>query len=393
MTQEEDIVADSALIDPKRYRQVLGQYPTGVCVITARMAGGEPVAMVVGSFTSVSIDPPLVGFFPDRSSSSWAKLRQCETFCVNVLASDQEPVCRKLASKDPDKFAGTSHRISSAGNPVLDGVVAWVECAKYSITDAGDHEMLLGRIFELEVDSGDLTLLFFQGGYGRFAPGSLVAAPEPGVSLAQLRRVDQIRPLMEQLAEAAQGQCIVTLRAGDELTIVATAGRNHNPAAPSLIGQRLPFVPPTGAVHAAWMKQPEIDKWLAAGPRREERATAVSNVKKRGYSVGLASDAQHALATRLHELALAHDIDRSADFGDLLDKLCFDPRELTPDVKLQVRLMSAPVFDAEGEVAMALTLHGFEKPKTSDDIDRHLELLGAAATKATFALGGRSEIP
>src|SRR5438046_9661034 len=100
-------------IDPLRYRQVLGQYPTGVCAITARRNGRDPVAMVVGSFVSVSLEPPLIAFFPDRASSSWAKLRDCEDFCVNVLSSEQEGLCRKLASKLPAKFEGAAHRISS----------------------------------------------------------------------------------------------------------------------------------------------------------------------------------------------------------------------------------------------------------------------------------------
>src|SRR6202043_2022326 len=132
-------VSQFPLVDPLRYRQVLGQYPTGVCVITAMRDGSESVAMVVGSFASVSLNPPLIAFFPDRASSSWAKLRDCEHFCVNILCSEQEPLCRKLASKSADKFARTPHRISAYGNPILDGVVAWIECRKYSVTDAGDH--------------------------------------------------------------------------------------------------------------------------------------------------------------------------------------------------------------------------------------------------------------
>ena len=66
--------------------------------------GGGTAAMVVGSFTSVSLDPPLVAFFPDRGSSSWPKLEAANRFCVNILSAEQEAVCRTLASKDPDKF-------------------------------------------------------------------------------------------------------------------------------------------------------------------------------------------------------------------------------------------------------------------------------------------------
>lgn len=170
---------ETMAIDPKLYRQVLGQYPTGVCVITAIGEDGEPVAMVVGSFTSVSLSPPLVGFFPDKASSSWAKLRSSRHFCVNMLASSQEPVCRKLASKDADKFSGTAHSLSGNGIPLLHDVVARIECDMHSITDAGDHELALGLVRSLEVVSDALPLLFHQGGYGSFA-----RAPHEGTSLA-----------------------------------------------------------------------------------------------------------------------------------------------------------------------------------------------------------------
>lgn len=157
-------------IDPHKYRQVLGQYPTGVCVVTATGADGSPAGMVVGSFTSVSLEPPLIGFFPDRGSSSWPKVAAAGKFCVNILAADQESVCRTLASKDPDKFAAIDHQPSPLGSPMIAGAVAWIDCEIYSINDAGDHFAVLGLVRELEVATQGLPLLFFQGGYGAFAP-------------------------------------------------------------------------------------------------------------------------------------------------------------------------------------------------------------------------------
>src|ERR1041384_7822851 len=91
--------------DAATYRQVLGHFPTGVTVITA-VLDGQPVGPAGGSFSSVSLAPPLVGFFPDRSSSSWPKIRDAGAFCVNILAEDQEDVCRRFAMKGDDKFAG-----------------------------------------------------------------------------------------------------------------------------------------------------------------------------------------------------------------------------------------------------------------------------------------------
>lgn len=156
--------------DSATYRQVLGHFPTGVTVITA-VDDGEPVGLAVGSFSSVSLDPPLVAFFPGVSSSSWPKIESSGSFCVNVLAADQEDVCRRFASKDDDKFAGLGWSPAGSGSPRLDGALAWIDCDIESVTDAGDHFYVLGRVLDLGSDDGPDggPLVFFRGGYGRFA--------------------------------------------------------------------------------------------------------------------------------------------------------------------------------------------------------------------------------
>mgnify|MGYP003712026671 CR=1 FL=1 len=160
----------ATMIDSATFRRVLGHYPTGVCVVTASAEDGAPVGMVVGSFTSVSLDPPLVAFFPAKSSGSWPRIQQIGRFCVNVLASDQQPLCRQLAAPGPDKFAGVSHRVSDNGSPIIDNVVAWIDCSLHAVHEAGDHYIVLGEVVALEVERPDRPLLFFQGNYGAFAP-------------------------------------------------------------------------------------------------------------------------------------------------------------------------------------------------------------------------------
>lgn len=167
-------------IDPHKFRQVLGHYPTGVCVITATGPDGHPVGMVVGSFTSVSLDPPLVGFFPDRGSSSWPKVAAAGRFCVNVLSAEQESICRTLASKDADKFATIEHGPSALGSPILAGAVAWIDCELYSVNEAGDHFAVLGLVTHIDIADGGLPLLFCQGGYGRFEVARDAGAPSQG---------------------------------------------------------------------------------------------------------------------------------------------------------------------------------------------------------------------
>src|SRR5690606_15397269 len=139
-------------IDGATFRRVLGHYPTGVCVVTTVESDGNQAGMVVGSFTSVSLDPPLVAFFPDKSSTSWPRIEKAGKFCVNILASDQRDLCRQFAAKGGNKFADVAHRVSKGGSPVLDGAVAWIDCDLHQVHEAGDHYIVLGHVLELDID-------------------------------------------------------------------------------------------------------------------------------------------------------------------------------------------------------------------------------------------------
>lgn len=154
---------------PAVFRRILGHYPTGVCVVTAVEPDGTRLGMVVGSFTSVSLDPPLIAFFPDRSSTTWPRVGQTGKFCVNVLSEDQEAICRAFSARGGDKFGAIPHQPSFSGQPRLDGVVAWIDCDVYAVHEAGDHWCVLGRVSALDVEKPSKPLLFFQGGYGQFA--------------------------------------------------------------------------------------------------------------------------------------------------------------------------------------------------------------------------------
>jgi flavin reductase (DIM6/NTAB) family NADH-FMN oxidoreductase RutF len=160
--------APAAPFDAARYRQVLGHFPTGVTVVTA-MADDGPVGLAVGSFTSVSLEPPLVAFCPGRHSTSWPKIRDTGAFCVNVLAEDQEAVCRVFAGKSEEKFEGLGWKPASAsGAPVLEGVLAWVDCRIEAVHEAGDHWIVVGAVEDLEVGREVGPLVFYRGGYGCF---------------------------------------------------------------------------------------------------------------------------------------------------------------------------------------------------------------------------------
>lgn len=153
-------------IDSAKYRQVLGHFPTGVTVVAAVGADG-PVGMAIGSFSSLSLDPAQILFCPSKSSTSWGHIRSAGRFCVNILAEDQEEISRVFASKADDKFAGLGWRRSPNGSPLLDGVVASIDCEIASVLDGGDHDIVVGRVTDLEVRHEGGPLVFFRGGYGR----------------------------------------------------------------------------------------------------------------------------------------------------------------------------------------------------------------------------------
>jgi flavin reductase (DIM6/NTAB) family NADH-FMN oxidoreductase RutF len=156
-------------IDPAGFRKVLGSYPTGVCVITALDEQSRPVGMVVGSFTSVSLDPPLVGFLPDKRSTSWPLIEAAGHFCVNVMGSDQLDICRAVGAKGDEKFVGVEFTISEHNLPVIANAIASIECRLHSVTEAGDHWFVLGHVLRLESTREDDPMLFHRGRYGGFA--------------------------------------------------------------------------------------------------------------------------------------------------------------------------------------------------------------------------------
>ena len=153
------------MIDPAQFRAVLGAYPTGVAVITAIAANGRRHGLVVGTFTSISLDPPLVGFFPDRNSRSWAEIAPIGRFCVNVLGSDQLELCRRFAARADDKFADLAHGHSPSGQPLLENAIAWIDCALERVEQVGDHFLVVGAVEALGRSEAGTPLLFFRGRY------------------------------------------------------------------------------------------------------------------------------------------------------------------------------------------------------------------------------------
>lgn len=152
--------------DPSTMRTVMGHFATGVAVITATHEG-EPVGLAANSFTSVSLDPPLVLFCAAHSSSTWPRIDAAGHYCVNILSEDAEQVCRVFASPG-DRFSQVAWHVGVTGAPVLDEALAYIDCEIQDTFDGGDHVIVVGRVIELGHREHGKPLVFYRGGYGRF---------------------------------------------------------------------------------------------------------------------------------------------------------------------------------------------------------------------------------
>ncbi len=153
------------VVDPRLMRDVLGHFASGVTVVTA-IAPDGPIGFTCQSFSSLSLDPPLVAFAPSRTSTTWPRLRAAGRFCVNVLAEEQSDLSQAFARSGADKYAGVSWTPSPLGSPVLDGVVAWIDSELWAEYDGGDHTIVVARVLDLGADPGRSPLVFHRGSYG-----------------------------------------------------------------------------------------------------------------------------------------------------------------------------------------------------------------------------------
>ncbi|MFO7858953.1 MAG: flavin reductase family protein [Ectothiorhodospiraceae bacterium] len=155
-------MADTA--DHRALKQALGRYPTGVTVVTARRGDGEPVGLTVNSFTSVSLEPPLILWCLDHRSPNLEAFRSARAFAVNVLAADQGELSTRFARPVEDKFQGVDWQPDAEGAPVLGGAVARLSCRGYAEYPGGDHVILLGEVVDF-ADTGGDPLVYTGGAY------------------------------------------------------------------------------------------------------------------------------------------------------------------------------------------------------------------------------------
>lgn len=157
---------DEETTDPQAFRRILGHFCTGVVIVTA-LDDGEPVGMTCQSFSSLSLDPPLVMFSPAHTSTTWPRIRRAGRFAVNILAAGQETVGRRFAVSGADKFASIPWRAGAAGAPLLAGALAHIECRLVSVLPGGDHDIVIGAPLAMDEDPTLDPLLFFRSAFHR----------------------------------------------------------------------------------------------------------------------------------------------------------------------------------------------------------------------------------
>ncbi len=168
MSGAPDAPSEAPVFDLARFKEAMGMFATGVTIVSG-MESGEPVGFTCQSFVSLSIDPPYVAVAPARTSTSWPRIARSGSFCVNVMAEDQEELCRGFAVSGGPKFDGVDwHPAPGTGSPVIAGSLAWVDCRVELVHDAGDHELILGRVIDLGVGDGS-PLLFFHSHFATVA--------------------------------------------------------------------------------------------------------------------------------------------------------------------------------------------------------------------------------
>lgn len=382
-------------VDSETFRAVLGNYPTGVAVVTGLDPAGEPIGMVVGTFTSVSLEPPLVAFLPMKSSRTFNQLREAsDQFCINILAADQEPICRQLAAYGENKFATVPWHKSPAGNPVIDGVVAWIDCEYANVVDGGDHYIVLGAVKTMGLERDSSPLLFFQRGYGRFSASSLMMANDREI-LHQVRLAEMAREEIEAVARELGVGCSVVSAVGHESVYVAVADHSEAQLGKNRLGVRVPMVPPLGTLFVGGANAVSVEDWLARlgknGAEAAERAQLqLERVQERGWSIALLGDLSADALEEVVELySCPHRTpEQERRFLNTLSKMfdLHEPVQIEQSQNYEVLHLSVPVKRSSGETAFVLRLSELPCSLLGFEVDRYLDRLRNAATKVEVLL-------
>lgn len=373
-------------IDPAVLNDAVTHCPTSVAVITAIADDGTAIGMVVGSFAFVSLEPPLISFMPTRTSRSFEQLRRAAQFSVNILAYDQEPICRSIAQAQGDKFAGLQWTPSTNGSPILADVVTSIDCRLDRILEAGDHYIVLGEVQSLAVHRPVAPLLFFQRGYGGFTPAAFMVPTDRELA-ESVSLIQPARPLLDRLAADVGVEVSVFARIGENAVAVATASAHQ--ASRTVLGSRFPLMAPLGDLFVAWEPDQAVERWLDrlrhADPETRLRLRQrLDESRERGWTYTLGGEIGDL---ELVEALRNYGVDNitPAAHRDMENALrralpSYQSVDLWAMSTVPLRNMVAPVRDADGRVRLTIRLSEFAEPLSALEIER----VAARLLQATY---------
>lgn len=376
-------------IDATWYREVMGHYPTGVVVVTGTADDGEPIGMVVGTFASVSLDPPLISFMPTTTSETFKRLRTASAYCVNVLAFDQLELCRTMATRRPGKFDSVAWSTSPLGAPVLGDAVAHIHCVPSRSVEAGDHYIELCEVKAMEVTRPVTPLLFFQGGYGGFSPQTMSAKTDVDI-IAAVRLSEIARPQIERLARQLRCEAAVLVAVGDEDLMTTASAYGGDAEMREPIGQRIPLIPPIGETYVAWAGDAVIERWLARAADQSEEALSkhrqrLASVRAQGWAM--------ARVGRDGGVGYAELLDALQEYSDgpltpararavravIAESHFYDTAELDDALAYDLGSLGVPVANPDGSASLVLRLMQLPTGASASEVRGWVETLRSAA--------------
>ena len=353
--------------DPKVFREVMGNYPTGVAIVTGRTDDGELLALVVGTFASVSLDPPLVSFMPMKSSRTFQKLRNCKSLCISILGGEQQSEMLAVAQRWENKLDGIDWYPSPSGDPILRNAIAWVDTTIAEVVEAGDHWIVLCSVTDLQITNTVPPLLFFQGGYGNFAgldSGSRMSNEILPAIHAAHSQSEQLRNLAET---GGCGVAVDVAVSDDELATVFSA-LSADATREGGLASRVPLVPPIGDSYL-FDKSAELqEKWIGklrkpSDEIRELHQRRLKYMRDHGYLLNFLPEKdsnaydQMNRATREYKKAVLTPLEeRSIRETIGSTPVDYEPRDIVAGETYHVGSAVFPVRDPLGKYTMTLRL-------------------------------------
>lgn len=153
------------MFENREFRNCMGEFATGVCVVTAKNKNGTLYGVTINSFSSVSLEPPLVLYCIDKHADNYENIVNFESFNIHILSENQQDISNSFAKPANVQWGDVSYEIDDNGNPIISNCNAFIKCKKYDTLDGGDHTVILGEVMSFNVESEGKPLIYYKGKY------------------------------------------------------------------------------------------------------------------------------------------------------------------------------------------------------------------------------------